>query len=120
MNRAQNIIEEGKNKSLYCSSDTFKLGKNKILTDIDRLIYLRKLYALSVYDLIKDDTSMKNKITTKNKINNLLISVGMVIVCIGFFLPDSVSFFTMILGFVLILFSQDINEFLSKVIVHTK
>lgn len=63
---------------------------------------------------------MKNKITTNHKINNLLISVGMIIICIGFFLPDTFSFFTMMLGFLLILFSQDINKFLSKVTIHTK
>lgn len=79
-----------------------------------RLINLRNQYAPSLDVLIKDGTSMKNKI------NNLLISVGMVITCISFFLPDLVSFFTMMLGFVLILFSQDINKYLSKVTIHTK
>lgn len=56
----------------------------------------------------------------KNKINDFLISVGMIITCIGFFLPDSFSFFTIMLGFLLILFSQDINKFLSKVTIYTK
>lgn len=114
------ISQEEAAEKLYISRQTLSNWENnKTLPDIDRLIDISNLYDLSLDELIKEDTSIKKKIIIKTKTDNLLISIGMFITCIGFFLPDSLSFFAMIIGLVLILFSQNISKFLSRFTIHT-
>lgn len=117
---ALKLTQEEVASQLYISRQTLSNWENnRTLPDIHSLTLLSELYYVSLDELTSKSPELP-AITRQHKpkqLANLIILLGCVIVPLSLtFLSGSPSFIASIVGFLCILFSQEIAQFIKRII----
>ena len=115
---ALNLTQEEVASQLYISRQTLSNWENnRTLPDIHSLILLSELYHVSLDELTTKSPELP-AITRQQKhaqLANLIMLLGCVIVPLSLvFLSDSPSIIVSVVGFLCILFNQEIAQFIKR------